>query len=80
MTAVTAVPGRGSLISRVIAACTSTPRSRRRAAAIASVVVDNMTTVAAFAAVDYGVFLASHVAGWIVAGVLSLALEWKIRG
>jgi len=82
--AVATAPGRGragsrSLLGSVIAACQRSPRVRKRVTAVAAAVREHVTTVAAFAAVDYGVFTASHVAGWIVSGCLLLVLEWKIR-
>ena len=71
MTAVThgtRVPSR-SLLGKVAGSIGRTARGRHRVAVVAAAVREHVVTVAAFAAIDYGAFMASHVAGWVVLGV-----------
>jgi hypothetical protein len=68
-----------SLLGKVIDACGRRPKVRRRVAAIANAVREHVTTVAAFAACDYGVFQLNHAAAWIVAAPLLIVAEWKVR-
>lgn len=68
-----------SLLGGVIGAVQRSPRARKHFAAAVSLVRDHVTTVAAFAAADFGVFQISHAAAWIVGAGLGLILEWKIR-
>jgi hypothetical protein len=69
-----------SLLGKVAGSLGRSVRARRRVAALAAAVREHCVTVAAFGAVDYGAFQASHVAGWIVGGVLLLIADWKIQG
>lgn len=41
---------------------------------------EHVVTVAALSSIDFGVFRASSVAGWIVCGVSLLVLDFAIRG
>jgi hypothetical protein len=69
-----------SLLGKVIESLGRSAKARRRVAVVASAVRDNVTTVAAFAACDYGVYQLSHAAAWITAAPLLMLLEWKARG
>lgn len=81
MTAVTVGrAGPRSLLGRVAGSLGRSARGRKRVSAAAAFVREHCVTVAAFGAVDYGAFQASHVAGWIVGGVLLLVADWKIQG
>jgi hypothetical protein len=75
------LPGRPrSLLGKLIDACGQRSKARRRVAAVAKAVSDHVTTVAAFAAFDYGMFQVWHPAAWITAMPLLILLEWKVRG
>lgn len=55
-------------------------KARAVATKMAAAVREHLPTIAALAAVDLGSFEACRPAGWIVAGVSVLLLEWKVRG
>lgn len=42
-------------------------------------VAPHILTVAALGAITYGVFQASIIAGWIVAGFSALIVDWKVQ-
>lgn len=69
-----------SLLGNVVARIQRSPKARKRAAAAIALVHDHVTTFAAFAAADFGVFQINHAAAWIVGAGLGLVLEWKVRG
>ena len=75
-----------TLVGQVLAllVALNRPRDGRKAKAwaarLAVAAREHLTTFAAFAAIDFGCFQASHVAGWIVLGVSLLLAEYKVRG
>jgi hypothetical protein len=70
-----------SLLGQLLAAlAVLLPATRRLTGRCIPVVREHMTTVAAFAAVNYGAFSAWHHGGWIVLGVSALLLDFKFRG
>ena len=69
-----------SLLGKAIEACSQRPKARRRVTALTNALRDHVTTVAAFAALDYGMFQVWHPAAWITAAPLLIVLEWKVRG
>ncbi len=78
----TAAPGgRSSLLGKVSAVLSA--RKRARPGSLAKVVAkarEHVVTVAALASVDIGAFHGGQVAGWVVAGVSLLALDFAVRG
>jgi hypothetical protein len=79
----TAALGRGaprSLLGKLAANIGRTAKGRHRVAAVAAAVREHVVTFAAFAAIDYGAFTASHVAGWVMTGVSLLIIDWKLQG
>lgn len=75
--AAVAVTGRRSLVGSLLSAA---PGLRRLAARALPLVREHVTTVAAFAAIDWGCWDAGRVPGLIVTGVLGLLLDFQIRG
>ena len=69
-----------SLLGKAAAHIGRSAKGRHRVAAAVSAVREHCVTVAAFAAIDYGAFTASHVAGWVMTGVSLLLIDWKIQG
>ena len=53
--------------------------ARRLAGQAAAAAREHLATVTALTAVSYGAFQAAAAAGWIVAGLSLLLLEWKVR-
>ena len=53
--------------------------ARRLAERAAAAVREHLPTVAGLGAMTFGAFQAAAAAGWIVAGVSLLVLEWKVR-
>lgn len=78
MAAVTAAPGRRSVLGKLVAAA-GDGRARKLGAQLLAVAREHLPTVAAFAAVDYGAFQGSPAAGWVMVGVTGLLLDWKVR-
>lgn len=82
--ATTALPGaRRSLagkIMSVVSARKRRPGAQGKLAAAAKVAREHVVTFAALTSVDFGVFKASGVAGWIVTGVSLLVLDFAVRG
>jgi hypothetical protein len=74
------MPRGRSLLGRVQGSIGRSARARKRVSALAAAVREHVVTFAAFAAVDYGAFQASHVAGWVTGGVLLLVFDWKVQG
>lgn len=73
----------GSLLGKLAAVVVSRgrhPGLRRRVAAAVAAAREHVVTVAALASVDVGAFHGSPVAGWVVAGVSLLALDFAVRG
>lgn len=73
---------RRSLLGRISVAAAA--RRRRpgaaRVAAFTALARQHVVTVAALTAVDIGCWQASPVAGWIVAGVSALVLDFAVTG
>lgn len=78
--ATAAISGRKSLLGKAAATVKARRKSpgRRLDAALAAA-REHVVTVAALASVDFGVFRASSVAGWIVTGLSLLAFDFAIR-
>ena len=76
--------GRRSLLGKVTSAAGARKAGRTgrpgRLAAAAAVARQHVVTFAALASVDFGVFRASSVAGWIVTGACLLVLDFAVRG
>ncbi len=71
-------PGtRRSLLGKLWSA--ASPQGRRLAARAAAGLREHMGTLAGLAAIDYGAFTATSVAGWVVTGCSLLLLEFKVR-
>jgi hypothetical protein len=79
MTAMTMPARPRSLLGKAITVAGRSAKARRRIAAAAAAVREHVTTIAAFASLDYGVFQLSHPAAWIAAAPLLLLAEWKVR-
>lgn len=80
MAAVTA-PARGSLLGKISGVFAARARSRGRGASkVAAFVGDHVTTVAALAAADTGLWHLGPVEGWVAVGVSLLIAEFKVRG
>lgn len=80
MAVATAPRSRRSLVGLAVDAARARQRASGRLSQAAAAARDHMTTFAAFAAVDVGLFHCGTAAGWIGAGVSLLVLDFKIRG
>jgi hypothetical protein len=75
--AAVAAPGRRSLVGSLLSAA---PGLRKLASRALPLVREHVTTVAAFAAVDWGCWDAGRIPGLIVTGVLVLLFDFQVRG
>ena len=78
--AATAVPSGRSLLGKVAVSAAARAAGKRRASKLAAVMGDHVTTFAALAAADVGLWHVGDVAGWLGLAAGLLIAEFKVRG